>query len=161
MDDYIRKPMRREDLVRVIAATRPRPPAVESTAAIESADRDAPALDDGLFAAFVVGVGEQDPAEEAAFIAAYAAGMGAELRQLREALAYGADLGRTAHTLKGLSLQLGALELAALCRRIEAASKGEGAEDVGALLGAAEGAFAALQRALARRGPDTSLVETI
>ena len=144
MDDYIRKPMRLEDLVRVLQATRPRRPTVAPPPASGAA-----VLDEELFAAFVAGIGDEDPATDTAFIAAYVASMRAELRQLREAhtTADGPRLDRAAHTLKGLSLQLGALELASLCERIEVAGKAGPGAGVAELLGAAEGAFAALQRA--------------
>ena len=148
IDDYIRKPVRLEELVRVLEATQPRQP---DAGMQQQRTSGGAALDPGLFAAFMAGVGEGDPAADTAFIAMYVAGMGDELQQLRQALAAGdtARATRAAHTLKGLSLQLGAVDLAVLCGRIEDAGRAGDTTSGHALVGAADSAFTALQQTLA------------
>jgi hypothetical protein len=62
--------------------------------------------------------------------------------------------------LKGLGLQIGAMDLALLCGRIEAASEGGDVKGGAALLDATEVAFEALQRALTQHNRNFNLVET-
>jgi len=106
------------------------------------------------------GVGEDAPALEAAFVADYVAELGAQLQLLREALlrADGVRCTRVAHTLRGLSLQIGALELARCCERIEAAACGAAFEhrtSTELLRGLAD-AYAAVQRASLALTPNPS-----
>jgi len=147
--------------VRVLQSTRARPPTIDLPAGGQRADRGSGTLDTELFAAFMASVGEQDPAADAALVAGYLAGMNAELQQLREALS-AADIARStraAHTLKGLSLQIGAMDLAILCGRIEAAGEGGDIEGGAALLGSVEAAYTGLWCLLAERGLASNLIE--
>jgi len=152
MDDYLAKPVRLEELARVLQAAAPHVPrSSDSPSFAHSPDDSTAALDPELFALFLAGVGEDDPALEAAFVADYVAELGAQLQLLREALlrADSVSCTRVAHTLRGLSLQIGALELARCCERIEAAACGAAFEhrtSIELLRGLAE-AYAAVQRA--------------
>ena len=149
MDDYLAKPVRLEELARVLQAASPHAPRSDSPPFVHSPDDSTAALDPELFALFLEGVGEDDPALEAAFVADYVAELGAQLQLLREALlrADSVRCTRVAHTLRGLSLQIGALELARCCERIEAAACGEAPEQRAELLRRLAAAYAAARRA--------------
>jgi len=151
MDDYLAKPVRLEELARMLQAASPQAPLSDSPSFAHSPDDSTAALDPELFALFLAGVGEDDPALEAAFVANYVAELGAQLQLLREALlrADSARCTRVAHTLRGLSLQIGALELARCCEHIEAAACGAAFErrTRTELLRGLAAAYAAAQRA--------------
>lgn len=151
MDDYICKPVSLEELTRVLRATWPRPQSRAAPADRHGSDPPFGALDRRAFAAFLTGISEQDPARDAAFVASYLAGMDEQLQELREALAAAdVELGAgAAHSLKGLSLQIGAVDLSIACGRIEAACKDWNIMAGRAALGVLEEAYAAFLRALA------------
>ena len=152
MDDYIRKPVQVEDLARVLRAAahalRSGAPAPNTAAADDSAGT----LDAELFNSFLTAVGGDDPVADAAFVESYVADMGTQLQALREALsnADSVRLSRVSHTLEGLSLQLGARDLAILSRRINVAAEPGDLQAISVLLDSADLAFVALQRAIVR-----------
>jgi PAS domain S-box-containing protein len=149
MDDYMRKPVRIEELVRVLH-TAASVPAEARPPAIRYRDPTAGVLDAEVFEAFMEGVGEGERRADAAFLASYLADMRAQILLLRESV-LGRDAARAvraAHTLKGLSLQLGAMDLAILCGRSEAAAGAGAWAGSLDLLDTVEIAYAAVRRAV-------------
>lgn len=121
MDDYVRKPVRLEELLRVLQATPRRAPTAAAEPSGSPTDAAAEPLNPALFAAFQGEIRSADPVADAAFIDRYIAEMETQVAALSAALegADTASLRKAAHTLKGLSLQIGAGQLALLCKRIE------------------------------------------
>ncbi|MBC8164097.1 MAG: PAS domain S-box protein [Roseiflexaceae bacterium] len=152
MDDYIRKPVHTKELVRVLQSVTPRTHGEIRTPEARAPTIIEPVLDTGLFAAFLASVSDNDSAADAAFIDSYLADMDAQIHELRAALS-SADFVRAmriAHTLKGLSSQLGAMDLAIGWRRIEAAGEQGDWEASAALLLKAEGLYASAMQTLAQ-----------
>ena len=152
MDDYIRKPVRIEELVRVLKAATPRP-LLRGPADDRHPGAPAGTLDSELFSAFLASVSDNNPAEDAAFLASYVADMDAQVHTLREALLAGEIVRytRAAHTLKGLCLQIGAMNLAIAWRRIEACGERGDTASSAELLHDASVAYTALRQTLAER----------
>jgi PAS domain S-box-containing protein len=153
MDDYVRKPVRLEELTQVLqaaVAARAASPAAQARAL----PAEAQVIDAVVLAEFLHSVGDGDADEDAALLAHYLADMDAQVELLRDAVA--ADdaprFARIAHTLKGLSLQVGALELGLLCGRLETAGKQESAAEGAVLLGSIDVVYPAVRRALVDYG---------
>lgn len=163
IDDLVRKPVRLEDLVHVLEGVTPheahgttaRGDGAALQPAVEPSGDDTPParftiLDDELFAAFRRDMSLGDPAADAVFIAQYVEHTRTQLQELRLAFAAN-DAARarlTAHTLRGLSLQIGAMELAIGCVRIEL----DGIVSDGTYLRAVEAALEAVEYVLADQG---------
>ena len=149
MDDYICKPVRIEELVRVLQSATPgglaRPAASKRTSYAPEET-----LDSELFAAFLAGISENNPADDAIFVASYVADMDVQTQALRDALTSGNTerFTRIAHTLKGLCLQLGAMNIAILWRRIETCGERGDTASATKLLPRATTAYAALRQTL-------------
>jgi CheY-like chemotaxis protein len=151
MDDYVRKPVRVEELVRVLRAAVDA--AAGRTSQVDTVAGADGTLDTTLFEAFMAGVGGNDMEADAAFVNSYVADIGAQLQTLRAALDDGdtARRSRAAHTLEGLCLQIGGRDLAILVQRIKVADDAGNAALTAELLVAAEAAYASLSHAIAKR----------
>ncbi len=131
MDDYISKPVRPEDLSRVLAAwTEPVRAAALDQIRTLAADGGPDVL------AEVVRSYLKDAEERMAEIRS--AQKGCDLRRLRLA----------AHALKGSSVTCGAARLGELCQRIEDASESAASSGLGALIAGAETEFMRVRDAL-------------
>jgi HPt (histidine-containing phosphotransfer) domain-containing protein len=125
MDDYLSKPVQLDTLLKVLERWLPAeaspPPAALDPAAIEGLRTLARASTPGLF----VQIMEAFRLDAATYLIA-----------LRDAAARDdrVGLGRTAHALKGASLNVGATATAEMCRRIEAAKETGGLADITSLL---------------------------
>jgi PAS domain S-box-containing protein len=151
MDDYIRKPVRIEELVRVLRATHTGLAEQAAQPAAQGAEQYAAALDVELFRTFWLGMSAGEPAADAAFVESYLAEMGAQVERLHTALQQQTveHVPRLAHTLKGLSLQLGALELALHCAQLESSAASGILVDGPALLARVTEAYVAARQAIA------------
>jgi|GEM_PF-2378014 len=144
MDDYVAKPIHREELAAVLARCAPHtaaatnaPTAHGGTGSVE-ADRAEPVLDpsavDGLLAVF----GEDGPQVVSELVDAFLTEAPTLLATLRAALAAGdvEEVHRAAHTLKSNAATFGATGLSAQCRQVEQAAA---AGDLAAALDRAAG----------------------
>jgi signal transduction histidine kinase/CheY-like chemotaxis protein/HPt (histidine-containing phosphotransfer) domain-containing protein len=157
MDDHLTKPLRREELVAVLARARGRSPAAPTPAAAPAPPsapvavpaRDQP-VDHSVLEALTARLGERGPVLRARLVDTWRTETGARLEALDAAAADGdgEQVLRLVHAVKGGSAALGAVRLAAACARLEAEVRQgavelpEAAREVRAEADAAERAFA-------------------
>ncbi len=163
MDDYLSKPFTRDRLAEMLARYLPRAepgeqPASSSVAATRPGEAsgaaddeaDAAPIDlralDGILA--LRRPGRTSPL--AKVISLYLAGWPAQIESLRRAVGDGdaEAMWKTAHALKSSSATLGAVRLAALFKQVESNGRAGTMADAGALLGAIESHFPAVEAAL-------------
>ena len=136
MNDYISKPIRLEELVRVLMhevemhdVRQPADPAAGAAAASppESAAASAPAerIDRAMLAEFSELMGEEGVQMVAGLVTLYLKDSPLLIQDMRQAAECGNldSLLRAAHTLKGNSSQVGASRLSSLCFELEQAAK--------------------------------------
>ncbi len=146
MDDYVSKPIRLEELVRVLSGSAP---AVES---LPEAAEEAPlALDREVLVQLKAGLGRRGGKKLAALFDSYDESAPRLLGEARRALEAGAveELHRAAHTLKSTSLAMGVLALAALARELEHGTQEVILAEAAELLARAEAEYATAQPLLA------------
>ncbi len=131
MDDYITKPVRIEELARVLKQTKTlQKTSLTSLAKQEfpmvseehrEAYEEASPLDEEAFQTFLAMVGGDEPEMAREFIQLFLEDTAQALETLHQALEQqDADLLRkTAHSIKSSSAQLGAVQLSANCRKLE------------------------------------------
>lgn len=143
MDDYLVKPIRLEELGRVLSQCKQvdGPITIETGASLETNNSSLllneplpPALDPEALAQFRATVGENSPEMMAELINIYLEDTPERLTKLRQVMAENKplELERVAHSLKSNSATFGALRLAGLCKELEIIGR------TGALVGAAE-----------------------
>jgi CheY-like chemotaxis protein/HPt (histidine-containing phosphotransfer) domain-containing protein len=152
MDDYLTKPL---DLAALASA-------LERTASAqegaddggEGGELETPACDPGPLDELLEVMGEAGPELVRSLVATFLAEAPRLLEAAAEAEAAGRieEVQRAAHSLKSSSAALGAMRLAAACRRLEAAAKASEA-DVGHLVDAALAAFGEARPLLQLRSP--------
>jgi two-component system, sensor histidine kinase and response regulator len=145
MDDYVRKPVKEEELDAVLKRWFPRDPAAARDGALQVEDGKGAPLD----AAVLSGLRELGDADLISELAdMFLDDAESRLAALREALQSGdaSALERAAHTLKGSSGNMGATKMAAMCAELqEACASGD--------LGRAPFVLARLEEELARVRP--------
>ncbi len=129
MDDYITKPVRIEELARVLKQTKTQestPPSNDTTqepgmVAEEHRETTENPLDEETFKTFLAMVGGDEPEIAWEFVELFLEDTAQALETIHQALEQqDADLLRkTAHSIKSSSAQLGAVQLSANCRKLE------------------------------------------
>jgi len=179
MDDYLSKPFTRERLAATLGRwlplaveppADPRPTAMPPTAVPgpATADTPAPAPADGIAAAAPDGplnpraldairqlAGANNPSLVQQVIGAYLADAPRRFAQLRAAADSGDAEGvrQAAHSLKSSSANIGAEQLAALCKELELLGRQGNVDSANTLLAAAETELTRVRAALAAAGP--------
>jgi HPt (histidine-containing phosphotransfer) domain-containing protein len=145
LDDYISKPVRLEDLHRVLAGGWANPSASPGGTAGEAG------IDLGALQDFATTVGGDDPDFLADLVRSFLESTDQVLAELREAhqRGDGATLQRAAHTLKSSSAAVSATALADLCRQLEQTLLTGSGADVTAQVAAIQRAAAQVKTALA------------
>jgi PAS domain S-box-containing protein len=142
MDDYLSKPIRRQELAAALARGEPR----------AAPAQEPPVQDEGILDPAAI---EQlrtlgDAAFLSELIDTFLADAPALVETLRRSLAEGdaEDLRRAAHTLKSNARTFGATSLAEACQELETAARAGALEDVAGLMGRVEARFAKARVAL-------------
>ena len=155
MNDYISKPIRLEDLVRVLmhdvnihnvrqpAGDTPPP---EPASAAATAAR----IDHAVLAEFREVMSEEGGQMVAGLVTLYLKDSPLLIQDMRQAAecANLDDLRRAAHTLKGNSSQVGASRLSSLCFELEQAAKAGSLEDAGKMIERIQAEFADVETEL-------------
>jgi two-component system sensor histidine kinase/response regulator len=150
MDDYLSKPFTQEQLERALRAWLP--VRVDRTPAHKPNVRPAAipnAIDPAVLEALRKLGGGEELVERV--IGVYLGDAPERVRAIRDAAQKGdtAAVGRAAHALKSASSNVGAMSLAALCRRLEAAGREDALRDIPGLVVEVEQEYAAVAAGLA------------
>jgi HPt (histidine-containing phosphotransfer) domain-containing protein len=158
MDDFLSKPVRREELEQALqravrgTGDASAPPAPEGASAVGRAGPGTPTAEEGpvvdpeVLGPLVARLGDRAPAFLASLLTTWETETAARLAALEAAVPAGDadEVARAAHAVKGGSASLGAVRLAAACDRLEAAGR---AGDVAALPALLDGVRAEVERA--------------
>jgi CheY-like chemotaxis protein len=155
MDDYVAKPVRRDELmsalaragaITVVGPPRDEPGRAGGAGAGESVDLSA-------LANLLSSLGDRAPLTEARLIDTYLRELPRMIDQLRDAVEAGDRevLHRVAHTLKSSSASLGALPLSMMCADLEDRSRESIPADTGEVIEALDAERVAVHAALAAR----------
>ena len=120
MDEYMSKPIRVDDLVRVLSQVRLPRNGTEETPA-NPVEQASPAIDEQVFRDFQISMDEDDPENMVQLIKDYFTETQQLIKQLKNALKQGDKeiIHRSAHSIKSTSMLFGAMQLAELCKSIE------------------------------------------
>ena len=168
MDDYLSKPVRSADLLRVLTSVQllvgghptdvsPGRPATDSPAAASSVDEREERLRQRLADLTDPGSHEDDELL-AGMLRSFRLRAPDTLRELHDALraSQGEDVERLSHSLKGAALNLGADDLGAICSELETHGRSGRLTDVGPVLVRAHEEVAALDPLLGRLARELS-----
>ncbi len=156
MDDYISKPVRREDLIRVL--TRYIGPMKEQAAKEQEETPAAEPVQDPLNLDRVSGLSGGDLEFEREIFQLFRTESEQYLAGLQKAVAAGdkAEISRLAHALKGAAGNVGADQMSELARALETAAEGAGKEKLAGMLEALEKEADRVFRFLEERTPEQS-----
>ncbi|MDP9465681.1 MAG: response regulator [Actinomycetota bacterium] len=123
MDDFLSKPVRREELAAALSrAASERAGDAGEAAAPATPDADLPVVDPSVLGSLAERLGPRAPAFLASLLGTWETETAARMAAIATAVEAGdADaVGRAAHAVKGSSGSMGALRLAAVCAHVEA-----------------------------------------
>jgi two-component system sensor histidine kinase/response regulator len=155
MDDYLSKPVREAGVAAILARWGPRQP--RTTVADDGAGGytkeptpAAPAIDHEIVSTLQAMGGESEPAFFREVIEAFFVNTAALIATLQRAVtSEEMDIVRdTAHTLRGSSMNVGALGMAAICYALQSVVSAEDTVETAACLAKLEGEFARVRREL-------------
>ena len=155
MDDYLSKPIRLDELARLLSQVHPLrlAPANPSAAQGAEASPPQPVIDELTYRRFHLSLEGDEPGVMASLIQDYLGETPQLLAELEQAALQGSleKSRRLSHSLKSSSLLFGALRLAELCSEVEQNARRGSLEGASGLIAQAQAEFGRVQAALAEK----------
>jgi len=147
MDDHVTKPVRLEELMRVVRHWSARPS--KSITETHMYDEDERSLDPGVIAS-LRDLGGDDPSIFNELVELFIADTPVRIKALEQALASGSarNLEAAAHALKSSSGNLGAYVLSTLCKELEVCGRNKNLESAASLVARSREEYRRVEEAL-------------